>query len=77
MELLEKNTKKLYFKYLFPALGSSVVCSIYSTVDMICVGQYEGAPGSAALSVVMPIWSIILSIGILLGVGWLRINSAY
>ncbi len=69
MELLEKNTKKLYFKYLFPALGSSVVCSIYSTVDMICVGQYEGAPGSAALSVVMPIWSIILSIGILLGVG--------
>ncbi len=69
MDLLKGNLNKIYLKYLFSALGSSIICSIYSTVDMVCVGQYAGPNGSAALSVVTPIWSVILSVGLLFGVG--------
>ena len=69
MDLIKDDIRRLYFKYLFSAFGSALICSIYSTVDMICVGQYAGAAGSAALSIIMPLWSIIISLGILIGVG--------
>ena len=69
MDLLKDNIKKLYTRYLFSAFGSAIICSIYSTVDMICVGQYAGTTGSAALSLIMPLWSIIISLGIFLGLG--------
>lgn len=61
--------KKTYLHYLFAGIGSAVIVSIYSIVDAIMVGQYEGYNGTAALSVVMPIWTIILSLGLLFGVG--------
>ena len=60
-----KNLKKTYLHYLFAGIGSAVIVSIYSIVDAIMVGQYEGYNGTAALSVVMPIWTIILSLGLL------------
>ena len=69
MSLQQRSLRKTYFHYLFAGLGSAVVISIYSLVDAIMVGQYEGSDGSAALSVVMPIWTIILSLGLLFGVG--------
>lgn len=69
MDLLNGNLNKIYFKYLFSSLGSSIICSIYSTVDMVCIGQYAGPDGSAALSVVTPVWSVMLSLGLLLGIG--------
>lgn len=45
MNLRTDNIRKLYFRYLIPSLFSGLVMSIYSLVDMIVVGQYEGAPG--------------------------------
>ena len=33
------------------------------------VGQYQGPDGSAALAVVLPIWNIIYSLGLLMGIG--------
>ena len=69
MSLQQRSLRKTYFHYLFAGLGSAVVVSIYSLVDAIMIGQYEGSDGSAALSVVMPIWTIILSLGLLFGVG--------
>lgn len=68
-ELLRGNTKKLFIKYLLATLGSATVASIYGFADSICVGQYEGPNGLAALSIVMPIWTIMYSLGLLTGVG--------
>lgn len=68
-ELLRGNTKKLFIKYLLATLGSATVASIYGLADSICVGQYEGPNGLAALSVVMPVWTILYSLGLLTGVG--------
>lgn len=69
MDLLNDNTKKIFFKYLKAAFGSAMITSIYSIVDMAIVGQYEGPSGTAALAVVAPVWNIIYSLGLLTGIG--------
>ena len=59
----------MYFKYLTAAFGSALISSIYGVVDMAMVGQYQGPNGTAALAVVAPIWNIIYSLGLLMGIG--------
>lgn len=51
------------------AFGSALISSIYGVVDMAMVGQYQGPEGTAALTVVSPIWNIIYSLGLLMGTG--------
>jgi Na+-driven multidrug efflux pump len=36
---------------------------------MVVSGQYEGPAASAALSVISPMWSLFISIGLLIGIG--------
>lgn len=69
MDLLRGKIKNLYFKYLAAAFGSALITSIYSIVDMAMVGQYQGPEGVAALAVVAPIWNVIYSLGLLMGIG--------
>lgn len=69
MDFLTDKIKPMYFKYLGAAFGSSLISSIYSVVDMAMVGQYQGPDGTAALAVVSPIWNIIYSLGLLMGIG--------
>ena len=69
MDLRTGNVKALYFKYLSAAFGSALISSIYSLVDSIIIGQYEGPSGAAALATVAPIWNIIYSLGLLFGIG--------
>lgn len=69
MDFLTSNIKPMYFKYLSAAFGSALISSIYGVVDMAMVGQYQGPNGTAALAVVSPIWNIIYSLGLLMGIG--------
>ena len=69
MDFLTGNIKTLYFKYFVTAFGSTLIASIYSIVDIAMVGQYHGPEGSAALAVVAPVWIIIYSLGLLMGIG--------
>ena len=69
MDLLKGDLKKIYFKYLFASFGSALIVSVYSLVDCVMVGQYEGPDGVAALATVAPIWNIIYSLGLLFGIG--------
>ena len=69
MNLLTDSVKKIYSKYLMFSIGSAIIAAIYSTVDAIVVGQYEGANGSAALSCIMPMWNMFMSISNLIGIG--------
>ena len=67
--LTQGSIKKHYFKYLSAAFGSSMISCIYGLVDVAVVGQYQGPQGTAALSIVAPIWTILYSLGILTGSG--------
>lgn len=69
MDFLNDNIRPLYFKYLAAAFGSALITSIYSIVDMAVVGQYQGPDGTAALAIIAPIWNIIFSLGLLMGIG--------
>ena len=69
MNFLNGKIKNIYFKYLAAAFGSALITSIYSIVDMAMVGRYHGPEGSAALAVVAPVWNIIYSFGLLMGIG--------
>lgn len=69
MNLLTDKIKTLYFKYLYAAFGGAMILCVYSIVDMAIVGQYQGPSGTAALAVVAPVWNIIFSLGLLMGIG--------
>lgn len=69
MDFLQGNIKPIYFKYLGAAFGSSLITSIYGIVDLAVVGQYHGPEGTAAISVVAPLWNLIYSLGLLVGIG--------
>lgn len=69
MDFLTGKIKPMYFKYLTAAFGSALISSIYGVVDMAMVGQYQGPNGTAALAVVSPVWNIIYSLGLLMGIG--------
>ncbi len=76
MDLLTGKIKPMYFKYLTAAFGSALISSIYGVVDAAMVGQYQGPEGTAALAVVSPIWNIIYSLGLLMGIGGSVLFSA-
>lgn len=69
MEMLERPIKSLYFKYLAAAFGSALVGAVYILADTAIIGQYSGPTGTAAITLVMPVWSFICSLGILTGIG--------
>ena len=69
MDLLTGNINKLYLKYLVASLGSAVVISVYSFVDTIAVGQYEGPVGAAAMAVINPLYGFTVFIALLCGIG--------
>ena len=69
MDISKSDIKKVYFKYLATAFGSTLISTIYSFVDMAMVGRYYGPDGTAALAVISPIWNVIFSLGLLTGIG--------
>ncbi len=69
MDLLNGEIKSIYLRYLSAAFGSALITSVYSIVDTAMVGQYQGPEGTAALAVVAPLWNIIYSLGLLMGIG--------
>ena len=69
MDFLNGKIKPMYLKYLSAAFGSAMITSVYSIVDTAMVGQYHGPQGTAALAVVAPVWNIIYSLGLLMGIG--------
>lgn len=69
MDLLKDNLKKLYFHFLIPSLGSAMVMSIYTLTDAIVIGKGIGADALATLSITTPLLCILMSTGILFGVG--------
>lgn len=69
MDILHDKISKLYSEYLLAAFGSALISCIYWLVDMVVVGQYYGLTGSQAMAVSAPIWNIIYSLGLLVGIG--------
>ena len=69
VDLLNGKLNKTYFTMLFSAIASTIVTTIYSTVDMICIGHYAGPDGAASVACANPLWALMFAFGVLTGVG--------
>ena len=69
VDLLGGKVNKIFFLLFISAIGSTIVQTIYSAVDMICVGHYAGADGSSAIACINPMWAMMFAPGVLAGVG--------
>lgn len=68
-DLVTGDIKAVYKKYFMASFGGALISSIYSVVDMAMVGNYQGPDGTAALACAMPVWSMLYSLGFLMGIG--------
>ncbi len=69
VDLLNGQLNKNYFYLLISAIASTIVTTIYSTVDMICVGHYAGPDGAAAIACSNPLWALMFAFGVMTGIG--------
>ena len=69
VDLLSGKVNRSFFLLFISAVGSTIIQTIYSAVDMICVGHYAGAIGSSAIGCINPMWAMMFAPGVLAGVG--------
>jgi len=69
VDFLKGNVRNLFFRYLVIVYASTLISSIYGSIDTAMVGQYHGPAGTAAISVIMPLFSITFCFALLSGLG--------
>lgn len=69
--LAYENINRLLYKFSIPAIIGMTVNALYNVVDRMFIGNadYLGAKGLAAITISFPAMIIMMSIGILFGVG--------
>lgn len=75
MNLLEDKPSQLFRKFLYPSLGSAMIMSIYTMVDAIAIGKGVGPLGLSALNITTPLLCILMSTGLLFGIGGASLMS--
>lgn len=60
---------KLLVRFAIPSIISLVVNSLYNMVDQIFIGNGVGYLGNAATNVILPIMTIVLAVGLMIGDG--------
>ncbi len=69
MDLLKDSVTKAFRHYFLLAFGGAFLGCIYGMVDSAVVGQYGGPLAAASMSVVMPVFCIMFSLGLMTGLG--------
>lgn len=65
----EEKISKLLWKFSVPAIVGMVVNALYNVVDSIFVGNGVGEIGLAAVAIAFPIMILLMSFGVMIGVG--------
>ncbi|MBD3894735.1 MATE family efflux transporter [Halomonas sp. ML-15] len=60
---------RAYWRYTLPAVMALMVSGMYQVVDGIFIGHAIGEPGLAGITMAWPAVSVLLAVGIMLGVG--------
>ncbi|MEG2868489.1 MAG: MATE family efflux transporter [Terrisporobacter sp.] len=69
LNLLEADIGSLIIKYMVPSVLGMMGTSLCIFLDTMFIGQGIGNDGLAALNIVLPVYSLFNSIGLLFGVG--------
>ncbi len=68
-KLETESVRVSFFKYLIPSLIGMALMSINIVVDGVFVGHGVGSTALAGINIAVPVFSIILSVALLIGVG--------
>ncbi|MFD1361049.1 MATE family efflux transporter [Lentibacillus salinarum] len=68
-KLLSQSVTKSFFQYFLPTLIGMMLMSANIVIDGIFVGNGIGSVALASVNVAVPVWSIIISISLLIGIG--------
>jgi Na+-driven multidrug efflux pump len=69
VKLRSVPVKKLFFSYLVPSVLGLLLMSVNIVIDGIFVGRGIGPEGLAGVNVGVPVFSILLSISLCIGIG--------
>lgn len=69
LDLCRDSVNSVFFQFLIPSIGATLVNSIYILGDTILVGRGVGSMGIAALNLLLPVFSLFFATGMLFGVG--------
>ena len=64
-----EKVSRIFFRYLFPSIGGTMVTSIYLLADTIIVGKGIGIDAITGLNIILPVFSLLFGTGLLYGVG--------
>jgi len=75
LKLQETPIRKLFLSYLFPSLLGMILMAVNILVDGIFVSNGVGALALAGVNIAVPIFSILLSISLWIGMGGATLYS--
>ena len=75
MDIINDNEAKLYKHFLTSSLGSAMVMSIYTMADAVAIGKGVGPLGLSALNITTPLLCVLISSGLLFGIGGASLMS--
>ncbi|WP_174733203.1 MATE family efflux transporter [Mesobacillus harenae] len=67
--LKHQPVKKVFFQYFFPSLLGMMLMSVNILIDGVFVGNGVGSEGLAGVNLAMPVFSLIFSVALWIGIG--------
>src|SRR5690625_1565753 len=64
-----QSVMKSFFQYFIPTLFGMMLMSVNIVVDGIFVGNGVGSVALASVNIAVPVFSVIISIALLIGIG--------
>lgn len=68
-EIVNGNVSKVFFKYVLLSILSMLGLSFYVLVDTLFIANGVGSMGLTALNLVLPMYSLVNGVGLMLGIG--------
>lgn len=75
--LKHQSVKKVFYQYFFPSLLGMMLMSVNILIDGVFVGNGVGAEALAGVNLAMPVFSLIFSISLWIGIGGGTLYSIY
>lgn len=69
MNLQHASVTRAFWHYTLPSLAALMISGTYQIVDGIFVGHFIGGDGLAAISLAWPLIGVLLSVGMMIGIG--------
>lgn len=75
--LKHQSVRKVFFQYFFPSLLGMMLMSVNILIDGVFVGNGVGPEGLAGVNLAMPVFSLIFSVALWIGIGGGTVYSIY